>query len=78
MIPIVFAGLVAGPITAAALWGYGALEAVLAAPIGGSLAAICVATFIGLQRREPAARHQHRAFWTRAHFASEWHASAHG
>ena len=78
MFLILASALVGGPITTALLWNHGAIEALLAAPFGGSFAALCAATLIGARHTVAEARARRRNAPVHAHFSPMWTAAAHG
>ncbi len=51
MIALLFASILGGTVTLAALWPYGALLAFLCAPFGGSLLALLAAVLVAYRRR---------------------------
>ncbi|WP_336491138.1 hypothetical protein [Methylobacterium nigriterrae] len=76
MLLIVFSAFIGAPITTALLWGHGAVEAILAAPFGGSLAGLCAAALIGF-RHEVRTRMPRQMKQVHAYFSPTWTAPAH-
>jgi hypothetical protein len=77
MLPIIFSALIGGPVTAALLWEHGAAVAILAAPLGGSLAALCAAALNGFQSMQTEVHRPCQTGQVYAYFSPTWTAPAH-
>ncbi len=78
MIPIFLSSLIGAPVAAAVFASHGAIDALLAAPLGGSLAAIVTAAFFANRRSNPARRRLAPMTPPQARFSTTWRAAAHG
>lgn len=77
MIAITILAPVAGLLILAMLWPYGPILEVLSAPIGASLAALCIAAWIYHQRSHSVLRYSLRRRRVLGCLARTWTASAH-
>lgn len=71
-----FIAMLASVVSTAPFWSHGAIEALVAAPIGGSVAALAAATWV-LMRGLPLGNRRARSALVRAEFVPVWTAEAH-